>query len=162
MLGASKNFQGKRIDKNNNNKMSILLVPKGRWLCALHVKKKCFCPWKCFQNVNIGMWLLFREMQTIQIDRNQIAGFSANYFSKTSLKVSLFLTFYSAFEYYVSIMLACWSVSLYHFELPVSSRITQDPRWLYTGNEKWYKPTDQYANEMFLLLNTFSITFLKV
>jgi len=110
MLGASKNFQGKRIEKTTITKCQgcskwILLVPKGRWLCALHVKKKCFCPWVCFQNVNIGMWLLFREMQTIQIDRNQIAGFSANYFSKTSLKVSLFLTFYSAFEYYVSMLI---------------------------------------------------------
>ena len=29
-------------------------------------------------------------------------------------------------------------------------------------NEKLYKPTDQYANVMFLLLYTFSITFLIV
>ena len=54
-----------------------------------------------------------------------------------------------------NITLANWSVGLYHFSLPVLSRITLDLRSrvirLYTGNSKWYKPTDQHANIIFRL-----------
>ena len=45
-----------------------------------------------------------------------------------------------------NIIIACWSVSLR----------------LYTGNEKRYKPADQYSNVMFLWLYTLTITFLIV
>ena len=66
-------------------------------------------------------------------------------------------------EYYVSMLIrrfvslrvAC--VKSYH----ARPKVERDMR-LYTGNEKWYKPTDQYADVMFLLLYTFSITFLIV
>jgi len=66
-------------------------------------------------------------------------------------------------EYYVSMLIRRF-VSLWVAYVKVYHAIDRrsSVMRLYIGNEKWYKPKDQYANVMFLLLYTFSLNFLII